>query len=234
LFQPSLVSGLSNERFNQTVFGTVKSGGVGSAMPVIDLGCATGRYTFAMADHFPFAVGLDTDIHALACAAALQRGQPLNFERPVRALATEAVTISRPVSEHVLFILGDALDPPFRAESFRFVSALNLVDSISEPMILLKQMDALLEPGGTLLLTSPFVWEESICDPSQWLEDPETSPEIMTQQILTGERLPEADLSYTIQSVIADIPWTLPIAVNHWSQYRTFLLKAVKNANTAG
>lgn len=222
-----------NNTFWQTVSSAIQKPAHVNPDTAIDLGCATGKFTFTLAGHCSIAVGLDTDFHALACAASLQRGEDIHFHRPIRAMAAETVKISFPAPENVLFILGDALDPPFRSESFQITAALNLLDSITEPLILLKQMDALLESGGTLLLTSPFAWRDTICDPSKWLENPETPPGNMLRQILSGERIHDTDFQYTIQSDIRNISWSLPVSGNQTSLYRTYLVKAIKNSNTA-
>ncbi|MCD4652348.1 methyltransferase domain-containing protein [bacterium] len=224
---------VSNEIFWQAISGLCHSPGSGmlsieEKKLAIDLGCATGGFTYKLAEHFSVSVGVDTDFRSLVCAAALQRRGELYFERPVRAMATEETRIMFPAVSNVFFLLSDALDLPFRSGKFGFVSALNLVDIISEPLILLKQMDALLEPGGGLLLTSPFAWKDTT-DPEKWLEDTETSPDRMLRQILTGERLRDADFRYTIQAERRNIPWLLPVMKNRLSRYLVYAVRADKS-----
>lgn len=67
-------------------------------------------------------------------------------------------------------LLADALDPPFDGDRFGAVLALNLLDSCRAPYLLLQQADALLRPGGTLVLTSPFCWRPDVTAPEAWLE----------------------------------------------------------------
>lgn len=59
-------------------------------------------------------------------------------------------------------LLADAHDPPFLAESFDHVLLLNLLDSCREPYLVLQQADALLAPGGTLLISCAFAWQDSV------------------------------------------------------------------------
>ena len=66
-------------------------------------------------------------------------------------------------------VLADALDPPFRGEAFDAVLAVNLLDSCRDPFLLLQQADALLRPGGTLVLVCPFHWREEVTAPADWL-----------------------------------------------------------------
>lgn len=67
-------------------------------------------------------------------------------------------------------VLGDALDPPFRAASFDAVLAINLLDSCRDPFLLLQQADALLRPGGTLVLSAPFHWRDEVTPPRSRLD----------------------------------------------------------------
>ncbi len=68
-------------------------------------------------------------------------------------------------------VLADALDPPFEAHSFGAVVATNLLDSCRDPALLLGQMDALLRPGGTLLVTSPLAWDPGVTPPAAWMQE---------------------------------------------------------------
>lgn len=70
----------------------------------------------------------------------------------------------------VRVVAGDALDPPFRAGSFSLVAALNVLDTVRDPILLLAQLDALLAPGGLLVLGQPFHLEPHAQDPEKWIE----------------------------------------------------------------
>ena len=67
-------------------------------------------------------------------------------------------------------LLADALEPPLPGAAFDAVVALNLLDSCRDPALLLQQMDALLAPGGVLVLASPFAWDAAITPPAAWLD----------------------------------------------------------------
>ena len=55
-------------------------------------------------------------------------------------------------------VVGDAQDPPFAPESFSAVCLFNLLDCVSNPLLVLAWADALLVPGGELLVAMPFAW----------------------------------------------------------------------------
>lgn len=67
-------------------------------------------------------------------------------------------------------VAADAREPPLRPGSFAIVLALNLLDSITHPAVLLRQAQALLAPGGVLLLSSPFNWDDAVTEPSLRLD----------------------------------------------------------------
>ena len=173
-------------------------------------------------------VGMDTNYSYLAFAAALQRGEETAFHRPVRGLAGEKVSLNRSGGSNILFILSDALDPPLPAESALLVGALNLIDSIALPMILLGQMDALLRHDGTLLLTSPYTWNSDICPKDRWLEEAQTAPEQVLKELLGGARSPENGFAYRILLEQADIPWILPLGRNQYTLFQTQAIMAKK------
>ena len=58
----------------------------------------------------------------------------------------------------VLPIAADALAPPLRPGSVRMVTAYNLLDNVTDPVLLLQQLQGVLEVGGDLVLSSPYDW----------------------------------------------------------------------------
>jgi len=93
-------------------------------------------------------------------------------------------------------ILADALDPPFSGSTFDAVLAINLLDSCRDPFLLLQQADALLRPGGTLVLSSPFHWRDEITPPRNWL-----SPEQVQEFLLArGYHCQKAQHDWILQS----------------------------------
>ncbi|MCP4808978.1 MAG: class I SAM-dependent methyltransferase [Proteobacteria bacterium] len=58
-------------------------------------------------------------------------------------------------------LVGDASDPPFSAGSFDGVLLLNLLDSTRDPRIVLAQADALLKPGGTLVISCAYAFDHT-------------------------------------------------------------------------
>jgi SAM-dependent methyltransferase len=222
------IDSLSNTLYRQTLRGMITSMRSHTGIAA-DLGCSVGWFAFELARCFNYVIGIDTKFNHLAIAAALQRGEEIVFKRPVRSLAAEPVKLNHTEVSNLCFILADALDPPLTACSMDFVSALNLIDSISNPLILIGQMDAMLKHGGKLLITSPFTWNRDITPESCWLEEPETSPLIILRELLEGIRMPQNDFTYRIVREELNIPWILPVSANQMSLFRTQVMLAEKS-----
>jgi len=57
-------------------------------------------------------------------------------------------------------VLYDGRVFPFRMEQFDSVLCTQVLEHVFEPSAFLKEIHRVLKPGGTLLLTTPFVWDE--------------------------------------------------------------------------
>lgn len=211
---------------------------VGIAKPVadqirhrsLDLGCSVGRYTFELARFSDLAVGIDLKFSFISEAAMFQRSKKISYERRKHGRCFEQVETSYSPSQNVLFLVADALDPPFKAETFDLVTALNLIDNVKLPLVLIGQMDALLKQQGRLILGSPYEWQIDICEPEEWLEtDGMDSPE-MLQNILEGQLIPQMGLNYEVLENITDVPWRMRHHVRHYSVFLVHLLKVKKMA----
>lgn len=59
-------------------------------------------------------------------------------------------------------LVADAADPPFTGSSFSSIFLVNLLDSCRDPALVLAQADALLRPGGALVIGCAYAFEASI------------------------------------------------------------------------
>lgn len=186
----------------------------------LELGCATGRYTFELARLSELAIGIDLNFALVAAAARIQREQAISF--PPRPDSPY------PAPQNVLFMVADALDPPFQAGAFSRIAALNLLDNVTQPLLLLQQLDALLAGGGHLILASPYAWRADICPPEQWLESAELDAAGTLRQLLTGRLLPELGLDYALAREQPAVPWVLRQHERAWQLFLVDLLSARK------
>lgn len=199
----------------------------------LDLGCSVGRYTFELARFSGLAVGMDTHFQKVAAAAGFQRTGRVGYKRKRRGRCYENVESSFLPVRNTLFLAADALDPPFRAETFDCVAALNLLDNVRFPIVLIGQMDALLKNGGTMVMGSPYEWRADICEPSQWLESEDMDSPAAVRKLLEGAILPEMGLTYEVVEERQNVPWMLRRHQRHWSLFLLHLLKAGKKTGKA-
>ncbi len=141
--------------------------------PALILGAATGAEALQIPQ--PRAVvALDGSIPMLGFASGLTAGdawmpracQPGRYHRS-RVILPESV---RERLAQVQWVAADARQPPFASETFALVVAVNLLDSISHPAQMLRAAAAMLQPGGVLLLSTPYNWDDDVTHPSQRLD----------------------------------------------------------------
>lgn len=194
----------------------------------LDLGCGVGRLAFELARCHDQVVGLDLNFQLVAAAARIQRSGRVEYRRRLRGRQFTEIRQSYDASRNVLFLVADALDPPFEAHRFDTVAALNLLDNVSVPLTLIGQMDALLRRAGTLLIGSPYEWRHDIADPSQWLENTDRDAPGVLRAILAERLISALPLDYRIVEDIADLPWILRQHDRFWQRFSVHLLAARK------
>ena len=196
----------------------------------LDLGCSVGRYTFELARFSELAIGMDLKFNIVSQAAMFHRTKKISYEQRKHGRCFEEIETVYSPPQNVLFLVADALDPPFRAETFDLVAALNLIDNVKLPLVLMGQMDALLKQGGTFILGAPYEWQNDICEPEEWLETGDMDSPEMIQRILENKLFPQMGITYEILQDIFDIPWLMRHHKRHWSMFLVHLLKAKKRA----
>lgn len=191
----------------------------GADLWALDAGCALGAGALDASRHARGVVALDKDFGALRLLARLLREGEAPVARwrhggadhvPAQLVLPEG---TRP--ERVVVVAGDALEPPLAARSFGLVEALNLLDNVREPVLLLRQLHGLLEPGGLLTVSSPFDWSPQATPPGQRLgealraqEGPDPGQALVALlEGRFGTLTPE--LAMTVLSRV-ELPWVLP------------------------
>lgn len=139
----------------------------------LDLGCAVGRSTFELARKVPHVVGIDYSRSFIQAARKLQNKGKLPFalldegKRSRRSLAHAPASSLR---QRVSFLSGDALHLPTNLGTFDLLLAANLIDRLPHPKRFLSHvLPSLVNPGGTVLLTSPYTWTTEYTPASRWL-----------------------------------------------------------------
>lgn len=146
-------------------------GGVGSG-PALDLGCAVGRASFALAARAEgLVLGMDLHFGLLRVAARVLRTGRVRYGRRRVGLVYDRrdFAVDLPGAERVDFWMADALALPFASATFGTVAALNVLDCVQSPYTLLGGIGDVLQPGGRAFLCTPYDWSPAATPVEAWL-----------------------------------------------------------------
>jgi SAM-dependent methyltransferase/uncharacterized protein YbaR (Trm112 family) len=219
---------LDNTVFWQTAQGLSDGAAPGRGQIALDMGCSTGRFTFELARRHQLAVGLDINFDLLRCALEIQRRGAVDYQRRIHGRCFQPAQARFNAPDNVVFMVADAMDPPFKGQAFDMVCGLNILDNVSVPLTLLGQMDALLRPDGRLVLGSPYDWNTANTDLAQWLEYADMTPAQMVVNILTGRLFPQTGMAYAILEEHKAVPWALRQHDRLTSLFQVHMLAAQK------
>jgi SAM-dependent methyltransferase len=206
--------------------------------PVLVLGCGPGGELPYLDLPDRELVALDANLALVGYAAALAAGKAVRL--PWRRLPSRIESRPLDLPPHVRHVLartrlvcGDALDPPFAPESFAAVVALNLLDSVQDPALLLGQCEALLAPGGVLLLASPYHWQDAVTPPQHQLDRvlPADVPQQQAMEQLVagpGGLLPEMRLERSADGIV----WEVAVHARFSARYLLHVMRLRKSAAT--
>ncbi len=141
----------------------------------LDLGCATGRSTFELARRFETVHGIDFTARFIRLALALKEQGELAWDITTEGVLTERHQTSLaalgliPCAGRVSFWQGDAANLKPQFTGYDLIFAGNLIDRMVSPRRFLEQVHERLNPGGLLILTSPYTWLDDFTSPDEWL-----------------------------------------------------------------
>jgi len=141
----------------------------------LDLGCASGRATFELARHFDHVTGVDFSArfinqgvalveHGILRYTLVDEGELVSYrERTLAELNLESVR------HKVEFFQGDACNLKPILTGYDLILAINLIDRLYEPAKFLTMVHERLNPGGMLLIASPYTWLEEHTKREYWI-----------------------------------------------------------------
>lgn len=164
----------------------------------LELGCAVGRASFELSRFCRSVLGIDYSRAFIEAARSLatDRRARLSFADEGE-LRTEFEYQLDPGfrPERVSFEVGDACQLREDLGSYDIVMAANLLCRLPQPESLLQRFHQLVNPGGQLLITSPYTWMEEYTPKSRWLGGFEREGEaIRSLDTLKTELEPHFDL----------------------------------------
>jgi len=145
------------------------------AHSALDLGCAAGRATFELAQHFDHVTGIDFSARFIGLGVQLAQQGVLRYtladegelvfykERRLADLGLDGVR------GKVEFFQGDACNLKPQFAGYDLILAANLIDRLYSPRKFLGSVHERLNPGGILLIASPYTWLEEHTPREEWI-----------------------------------------------------------------
>jgi putative 4-mercaptohistidine N1-methyltranferase len=167
------------------------------ARTALDLGCAAGRATFELATHFDRVTGIDFSARFIGLGVLMAEQGKLRYTRTDEGELVSYCT--RTLAEHGLeetrskveFFQGDACNLKPQFSGYDLVLAANLIDRLYNPALFLGQIHERINPGGLLVLTSPYTWLTEHTPREAWIggfkRDGETVTTLDGLQALLGK-----------------------------------------------
>ncbi|MBQ0725652.1 MAG: 5-histidylcysteine sulfoxide synthase [Cycloclasticus sp.] len=141
----------------------------------LDLGCAVGRASFELAQHFDSVTGIDFSARFIRIAHQMQQKGKINYE-----LAEEGDIVSYheqqlaqlgldQQQQNIEFFQGDATNLKPQFNHYDLVLAINLIDRLRSPAVFLNDIRQRINVGGLLAIASPYTWLEEFTPKENWL-----------------------------------------------------------------
>lgn len=140
----------------------------------LDVGCAVGGASFALARAFEQVIGVDISAQFIDSARVLRQGAALPYRIKMEGDWYETGSASAPDVERdrIEFRRADACSLPAEYVGFDAVLAANLLCRLPSPKSFLARFGGprgLIKPGGIAVLASPFSWMEQFTTKESWL-----------------------------------------------------------------
>jgi 5-histidylcysteine sulfoxide synthase/putative 4-mercaptohistidine N1-methyltranferase len=141
----------------------------------LDLGCAVGRAAFELAREFEFVNGLDFSARFIRIAFQMQEKGVIHYELPEEG---EIVSFHEKnlaefgleaAVQRVAFFQADAANLKPRFTGYDLILAANLIDRLYDPGKFLTTIHERLNPGGLLVLASPYTWLAEFTLKENWI-----------------------------------------------------------------
>ena len=145
------------------------------AAKALDLGCATGRATFELARHFEHVTGIDFSARFIGFGTQLAEQGSLRYTlvEEGELVAYKERTLAElelaEVAGKVEFYQGDACNLKPHFTGYDLILAANLIDRLYSPAKFLGTVHERLNPGGLLLIASPYTWLAEHTKREEWI-----------------------------------------------------------------
>lgn len=193
---------------------SINSLGDRPARNALDLGCASGRATFELAQHFDHVTGIDFSARFVGQGAEMAEQGVLRY-----TLTEEGDLVSyrtATLEQHglqgttgkVAFYQGDACNLKPQFSGYDLIMAVNLIDRLYSPSQFLGQVHERLNVGGLLVIASPYTWLEEHTPKDQWVggfkKDGESYTTLDGLRDILGEHFVQVGEPHKLEFVIRE------------------------------
>lgn len=160
-------------------------------LSVLEVGSSVGRASFELARYFDQVVGLDFSARFIQVANQLKTTGSILYTLPTEGdiMDFKTQTLSElnlaDVTHKCEFFQQDATNLKAIFTGYDMVVAANLIDRLYDPKKFLTEIHNRLNPGGLMMLTSPYTWREEFTAKAHWLggyKDEQTGENVTTLQ----------------------------------------------------
>ena len=147
----------------------------GAGGRALDLGCAVGRSSFELARVFDQVVGLDFSARFINAAVELQQSgiKRYRVQDEGELVSYKEIQLTdlglAATAERCQFMQADACNLNEKYSGYDLIFAGNLIDRLYSPRQFLSMVHERMNPGGLLILASPYTWLEEYTKREEWL-----------------------------------------------------------------
>lgn len=188
--------------------------GNGAQARALDLGCATGRASFELAQAFDKVIGIDFSARFIQVGIRLAETGTIRYTMPEEGELVsyhERRLDSLGLAEtagRVEFWQGDACNLKDNFSGFDLILAANLIDRLYAPRRFLDAVAERLNAGGLLVLGSPYTWLEEYTKRTEWIggfkKDGESYTTLDGLKDILGSRFDLVEGPYAVPFVIRE------------------------------
>jgi SAM-dependent methyltransferase len=203
--------------------------------PVLDLGCAVGRTSLALAQRGDgLVLGVDLNFAMLRLAAGVLHRGTVRYPRRRVGLAFDRREFPAhfAASERVDFWACDVQALPFAAGSFGLAVGLNVLDCVPSPHGLLTETARVLARDGAAVLTTPYDWSPTATPVEAWLgghsqrAEGGGAAEPVLRALLTRSAHPQSVPGLQLVAEADALPWHVRLHERSTVNYRVHLVLA--------
>jgi SAM-dependent methyltransferase len=192
--------------------------------PSIDIGCAVGTSTFALAKE-QLTLGIDFNFAMLRIASSALRSGRMRYA--LRRVGLVYDREEREVAGSALadFWCCDAANLPFAPATFAYAQSINVIDCVASPHDAIAEMARILRPNGTAIIATPYDWSASATPVEQWLGGhSQRGPHHGASEPVLRRILEEVGLQ--IVSEQPSVPWRLRLHDRSTMEYAVHVMTA--------